>query len=98
MKEITSKRQVTLEDYRAAIGRSRHDLITPALVLDLDVARDNIRNMVEYMRTVSAKLRPHIKVHKSPEIARMQMEAGEVVGLTTATVWEAVVMVTGWHC
>jgi len=93
VKEITSKRQVTLEDYRAAIGRSRHDLITPALVLDLDVARDNIKNMVEYMRTVPAKLRPHIKVHKSPEIARMQMEAGEVVGLTTATVWEAVVMV-----
>ena len=32
VKEITSKRQVTLEDYRAAIGRSRHDLITPSLV------------------------------------------------------------------
>jgi len=70
-------------------------LVTPALILDLDVARRNIAAMAEYMRTVPAKLRPHIKVHKSPELARMQMEAGEALGLTTATVWEAVVMVRG---
>ncbi len=87
--------EVTLGDYRSAIGRSRHDLVTPALILDLDVARRNIATMAEYMHTVPAKLRPHIKVHKSPELARMQMEAGEAIGLTTATVWEAVVMVRG---
>ncbi len=89
------KEEVILGDYRAAIGRSRNELITPALILDLDVARRNIATMAEYMRTVHAKLRPHIKVHKSPELARMQMEAGESIGLTTATVWEAVVMVRG---
>lgn len=87
--------QIILGDYRSAIGRPRHDLVTPALILDLDVARRNIAAMAEYMRTVPAKLRPHIKVHKSPELARMQMEAGEALGLTTATVWEAVVMVRG---
>ncbi len=87
--------QITLGDYRSVIGRPRHDLVTPALILDLDVARRNIAAMAEYMRTVPAKLRPHIKVHKSPELARMQMEAGEALGLTTATVWEAVVMVRG---
>jgi len=89
------KEEVILGDYRAAIGRSRNELITPALILDLDVARRNIATMAEYMCTVHAKLRPHIKVHKSPELARMQMEAGESIGLTTATVWEAVVMVRG---
>src|SRR6266481_2346326 len=87
--------EVTLGDYRAAIGRSRNELITPALILDLDVARRNIATMAEYMRTVHAKLRPHIKVHKSPELARMQMEAGESIGMTTATIWEAVVMARG---
>src|SRR5215471_14374268 len=51
--------------------------------------------MAEYMRSVPAKLRPHIKVHKSPELGRLQMKAGESIGLTTATVWEAVVMVRG---
>jgi D-serine deaminase-like pyridoxal phosphate-dependent protein len=39
-----------------------------------------------------AKLRPHIKVHKSPELARMQVDAG-AIGISTATVWEAIVMV-----
>ncbi len=87
--------QIILGDYRSAIGRPRHDLVTPALILDLDIARRNIAAMAEYMRTVPAKLRPHIKVHKSPELAQMQMEAGEALGLTTATVWEAVVMVRG---
>ena len=95
MKETALKQQVTLGAYQSFIGRARHDLITPALVLDLDRVRSNIRAMTEYMHTVPAKLRPHIKVHKSPEIARMQMEAGEVIGLTTATVWEAVMMVRG---
>ncbi len=82
-------------DYTSYIGRPRHDLVTPALILDLDIAKENIANMAAYMRDVPAKLRPHIKVHKSPELGRMQMEAGESVGLTTATVWEAVVMVHG---
>ena len=89
------KQEVSLGDYKSYIGRPRHDLITPALILDLDVARKNITNMAEYMSRVSAKLRPHIKVHKSPELGRMQMEAGESIGLTTATVWEALVMVRG---
>ncbi|HVB75977.1 MAG TPA: alanine racemase [Ktedonobacteraceae bacterium] len=87
--------EINLGEYRSAIGRARYDLITPALILDLDLARSNIRTMAEYMSTVSARLRPHIKVHKSPELARMQMEAGQCVGMTTATVWEAVVMVRG---
>jgi len=87
--------ETRLDRYRAAIGRARHDLITPALLLDLDRARSNINNMAAYMRSVPARLRPHIKVHKSPELARMQMQAGECTGMTTATVWEAQVMVEG---
>lgn len=78
--------------YGSAIGRHRHDLVTPALVLDLPVARRNIEKMAERLKSMPAKLRPHIKVHKSPELARMQVEAG-AIGISTATVWEAVVMV-----
>ncbi|HLI07345.1 MAG TPA: DSD1 family PLP-dependent enzyme [Ktedonobacteraceae bacterium] len=84
-----------LYEYRSAIGKARHDLITPALILDLDVARRNITTMADYMRGMAAQLRPHIKVHKSPELARLQMEAGACIGVTTATVWEAVVMARG---
>jgi D-serine deaminase-like pyridoxal phosphate-dependent protein len=78
--------------YVGAIGRQRSELATPALVLDLPKARRNIERMADRMRTLPASLRPHIKVHKSPELARMQVEAG-AIGVSAATVWEAIVMV-----
>jgi D-serine deaminase-like pyridoxal phosphate-dependent protein len=78
--------------YGGAIGRHRHDVVTPALLLDLSAARRNIEKMGERMRGLPADLRPHVKVHKSPELARMQVEAG-AIGISTATVWEAIAMV-----
>ena len=78
--------------YGSAVGRNRHDLVTPALILDLPAARRNIKKMADRLKTMPAKLRPHIKVHKSPELARIQVDAG-AIGISTATVWEAVVMV-----
>jgi D-serine deaminase-like pyridoxal phosphate-dependent protein len=78
--------------YRSAIGRHRRDVITPALMLDLPAARRNIAKMADRLKTMPGKLRPHIKVHKSPELARMQIDAG-AIGISTATVWEAIVMV-----
>lgn len=77
--------------YGAAVGRDRKDLVTPALILDLEILRQNLAFMREHMRDKPAKLRPHIKVHKSPDIARMQIEAG-AIGIGTATIWEAVVI------
>jgi D-serine deaminase-like pyridoxal phosphate-dependent protein len=77
--------------YGGAIGRRREELITPALILDLAAARRNIEKMAERVRSMTAELRPHIKVHKSPQLARMQLEAG-AIGLSVATVWEAIVM------
>jgi D-serine deaminase-like pyridoxal phosphate-dependent protein len=77
--------------YRTAIGRPRRELVTPALILDLDVARRNIQFMAERLRGMKARLRPHTKVQKSAELARMQVEAG-AIGICTATVWEAIEM------
>jgi D-serine deaminase-like pyridoxal phosphate-dependent protein len=78
--------------YGGAIGRRREEVVTPALVLDLPAARRNIAKMAERLGGMPAGLRPHIKVHKSPELARMQVEAG-AIGISVATVWEAAVMV-----
>src|SRR5690349_871131 len=78
--------------YGAAIGRPRAELVTPALVLDLRAAKRNITKMGDRIRDLPAEIRPHIKVHKSPELARLQVEAG-AIGLSTATVWEAIVLV-----
>ena len=77
--------------YGAAIGQKRGELVTPALILDLEVARRNIAHMAERMKAMPARLRPHVKVQKSPELARLQVEAG-AIGVCTATVWEAIVM------
>ena len=78
--------------YRSAIGRPRRELVTPALILDLDVARRNIQFMARRLSGMKAKLRPHVKVQKSAELARLQIEAG-AIGVCTATVWEAIVMI-----
>ncbi len=48
--------------------------------------------MAERMAALPAGLRPHIKVHKCAELARMQIAAG-ALGVTAATVSEAVAMV-----
>jgi len=77
--------------YGSAIGRKRNELVTPALILDLEILRRNLALMAELMKTKPAKLRPHIKVHKSPDIAHMQMQAG-AIGIGTATIWEAIVI------
>ena len=77
--------------YRSAIGRNRRELITPALIMDLDVVRHNIQFMMQRLATMKARLRPHVKCQKSPELARLQVQAG-AIGVCTATVWEAMVM------
>jgi D-serine deaminase-like pyridoxal phosphate-dependent protein len=77
--------------YGSAIGCKRDDLVTPALILDLELVRKNLEFMSERMKKLPSKLRAHIKVHKSPDIARMQIEAG-AIGVGTATLWEAIVM------
>lgn len=84
------------------IGRqgSRRDLNTPVLIVDLDALTRNIATMAAFAETHGLKLRPHAKTHKSPEIARRQMEAG-AIGLCCAKIGEAEVMadagLTGLH-
>jgi D-threonine aldolase len=77
--------------YSSAIGKQRRELVTPALILDLDTARRNISTMAEKLTHLHAKLRPHVKVQKCTELALMQVEAG-AIGVCTATVWEAITM------
>jgi D-serine deaminase-like pyridoxal phosphate-dependent protein len=68
------------------------DLETPAVVVDREILDRNIARMAADMRARGLALRPHVKTHKMPEIARLQLAAG-AVGLTVATVGEAEVFV-----
>lgn len=45
---------------------------TPALLLDAEKMRRNAARMSERITSLGAALRPHVKTHKSPEIARIQ--------------------------
>lgn len=63
------------------------DLITPALLLDLDMFEANVQRMAEAVKAAGKKLRPHAKAHKCVEIARRQIAAG-AVGVCAATVHE----------
>ena len=78
--------------YGGAIGKRREELVTPALVLDIDAAQRNIDHMANELKELGkATIRPHYKTHKSPDLARRQLEAG-AGGLSMATVWEAAVL------
>jgi D-serine deaminase-like pyridoxal phosphate-dependent protein len=67
------------------------ELSTPALTLDLDIVERNLDRMAKLCREQGVGLRPHTKTHKTPEVARMQIERG-AVGLAVAKVGEAEVM------
>jgi D-serine deaminase-like pyridoxal phosphate-dependent protein len=71
-----------------------HDLDTPALLVDLDRLTSNVDRMAATVRERHLDLRPHVKTHKSLDIARMQLRAG-AVGLTVATLSEAEVFADG---
>ncbi len=82
--------------YRPVPGTPGEDLDTPCLILALDALEHNISVMAGYYRDRTCKLRPHVKNHKSPLIAHMQIRAGGTVGgVCAAKVSEAEVMVQG---
>jgi D-serine deaminase-like pyridoxal phosphate-dependent protein len=69
-----------------------NDIDTPALLIDLDIMEKNIKAMSHFAERIGVDLRPHIKTHKIPEIAKMQIALG-AVGITAQKLSEAQVMI-----
>lgn len=69
----------------------KEEIDTPALLLDLDLFEANILQMARYFEGIKANLRPHVKTHKTPMIAKKQIEAG-AKGITCAKLGEAEAM------
>lgn len=65
---------------------------TPAVVIDLDKVERNIARIQQVCDQAGLANRPHIKTHKSPRLAKMQIAAG-AKGLTCQKLGEAEVMV-----
>lgn len=64
---------------------------TPAILIDEAIARRNIEAFQSYCDKQGLKSRPHIKTHKLPHFAKMQIEAG-AKGITCQKIGEAEVM------
>jgi D-serine deaminase-like pyridoxal phosphate-dependent protein len=67
------------------------ELDTPSLLVDWDIAQDNIAMMQKKADALGLKLRPHIIDPPMPYFARLQMEAG-AVGIACAKIGEAEVV------
>ncbi|HJT34614.1 MAG TPA: D-TA family PLP-dependent enzyme [Pirellulales bacterium] len=62
-------------------------IASPALIVYLDRARENLRRMIALAGGVE-RLRPHVKTHKMAEVVRMQLDAG-IEKFKCATIAEA---------
>ena len=55
------------------VGTAVTELDTPAFIIDLEKMENNIDTMAKYCKSANVNLRPHIKHHKTPEIAAKQI-------------------------
>ncbi len=65
-----------------------NDLETPSVLIDMDKMQANIERMQAHCNSLGLGFRAHIKTHKIPDIARMQIEAG-AIGIAAQKVSEA---------
>ncbi len=79
---------MSLAELKATIAR---DFGTPAVVIDLDRVEANIARVQALCAKAGVANRPHIKTHKIPALAKMQIEAG-ARGITCQKLGEAEIM------
>lgn len=73
----------------AAVGMDEKDIQTPALVIDLDALERNIRKMGDWAKAHGMRHRVHGKMHKSVDVAKLQMDMGGACGVCCQKVSEA---------
>ena len=96
MKDMTDLDQFEVGyDIPAKPGMDAGDIQTPCLVLDLDALERNIKKMGDYARDHGMRHRVHGKMHKSVDVAKLQEELGDAVGVCCQKVSEAEVFVRG---
>ncbi|RYX92796.1 MAG: DSD1 family PLP-dependent enzyme [Comamonadaceae bacterium] len=83
-----------MNDLKALVGQPVAAIDTPALVIDLDAMSRNLATMAAFARQHKVLLRPHAKMHKSAELARLQVKAG-ASGVCVQKTSEAEVLLAG---
>ena len=79
----------SLDDLKFSIIRQ---FGTPCSVIDLDIIENNIHRVQRICDAAGVGNRPHIKTHKSPVLAKMQLKAG-ALGIACQKLGEAEVMI-----
>jgi D-serine deaminase-like pyridoxal phosphate-dependent protein len=74
-------------------SRSVETLETPCLLIDRPRLARNLQRVKTIAKRAGVRLRPHVKTHKSTELARLQLEAGGASGLTASKPDEALVFI-----
>ena len=82
-------------DIPALPGMDEADIQTPCLVLDLDALERNIKKMGDFAREMGVRHRVHGKMHKSVDIAQLQVDLGGACGVCCQKVSEAEVFARG---
>src|SRR5215210_7447579 len=88
---LTNKESTAIPATDAPLRSYAESLDTPCVIVDLTLLERNIAEMAALAYKAQVALRPHVKTHKTPQIAAMQLDAG-AVGLTCAKVGEAEVL------
>jgi D-serine deaminase-like pyridoxal phosphate-dependent protein len=90
----TTRSPFPIEEFESRLTRrdfrdmTKNVLPTPCMVVDLDLFEQNIKRMADQTKATGIHVRPHVKVHKSVDVARRQIALG-AIGLTCATIAEA---------
>lgn len=85
------EQRIARKDFR---GMTKETLPTPCMVVDIDLFQKNLETMADYAEKAPILLRPHVKVHKSLDIAKRQVALG-AIGVTAATIAESELMSRG---
>lgn len=93
----TSTNGFPYTEFEARIARrdfrdmTKDVLPTPCMVVDKDIFDRNVQLMADSAKAQGINVRPHVKIHKSVDVARNQLKHG-AIGLTCATIAEAELM------
>ena len=82
-------------DVPARVGMALAEVVTPALIVDLDAFEHNVAVLRRQLQTAGVRLRAHSKTHKSVDIARYQIDHGGACGICCQKLSEAEVMIGG---
>lgn len=82
------EQKIARRDFR---GITKDVLPTPSMIVDLELFEKNLKTMAEAAKGTGLALRPHVKVHKSVDVAKRQMALG-AIGVTAATIAESELM------